>query len=167
MGQDREGDNGTGLHRIDWMAAAKRTDAETDAQMARATWPAAGEPMANPAHWSAPADSSGGRYTGDGLFPGAPAAPLTDDQMRAGVAALERLRAAGQSPEVTIADVTGCGDCPFLGEYGTDDGPVPECLCPGAPVQLDLDDYASEGHPSAPDWCPLRKSPLLVRLVPR
>lgn len=156
MGQDREGDTGTGLQRIDWMAAAKQADAETDAQMARATWPAAGEPLANPAHWSAPADSSG-----------AVRAPAGHDFERMADSLLARDPIAQEAIKAramdypTVSDVTGCGDCPFRGE----DGPYNEswdvCEHPSAP-----DDCAVYMHLSgpAPDFCPLRAAPLLVRL---
>lgn len=122
MGQDREGDTGTGLHRIDWKPE-------------------------RPAHWSAPADSSGGR----------------DD--RTGPDWVEASAGGDQASPWTLADVTGCGDCPFAqDEFMT-------CEHPG----LDGDGPSVQTHvlgqwpdfnatPGAPDWCPLRTAPLLVRL---
>jgi len=61
----------------------------------------------------------------------------------------------------TRAEVTGCADCPmrYDGEAGV------ECSHPDAPEGVDnYITYDVNINAITPDWCPLRKAPLLVAL---
>lgn len=51
-------------------------------------------------------------------------------------------------------DVSGCLDCPYVGYEN------PECNHPDG-----LDTKRATNIYGAPDWCPLRVRPVLVRLV--
>ncbi len=136
MGQDREGDNGTGLHRIDWKPE-------------------------RPAHWSAPADSSGGTA--------AQGVPGSVTQLTVERWAQDGPFKVPLPPDPTLATVAGCGDCPMA--YSDPDGYT---LCQHPAVFDDVRDigdyvvhyggYAGPKVGASPDFCPLRAAPLLVRL---
>jgi hypothetical protein len=66
---------------------------------------------------------------------------------------------------ITTAEVTGCADCPFL-ENTTWSPDNCACMHPEAvETKSRAQRWVRLGKPEPPDWCPLRKSPLLVTLV--
>lgn len=122
MGQDVE------LSDFECGVLVGRGQREPEPPVTRIEWKA-------PAHWSAPADSSGGQpYSGVVAGSSAPWPPSPSPAL-----------------DLSTADVTGCGDCPcFDAEYG-------DCRAVDSVVK------AASNAPPPPE-CPLRAAPLLVRL---